>query len=84
MYILGTGPSFDHSTSTASGHYFYLEANEPAGAASVARLITYPIAPSLDCSFTFYSHMYGKDIGSLNVLVRSVRRWKMLLRHENL
>lgn len=70
--LTGTGPSFDHTTSVAYGHYFYLDANVATGPGSVARLISYSIAPGSDCSFTFYSHMYGRNIGSLRVLLRSV------------
>lgn len=70
--LTGTGPSFDHTTFLSYGHYFYLDGSASAGPGSVARLISYPLAPGSDCSFTFYSHMYGRNIGSLRVLVRSV------------
>lgn len=70
--LTGTGPSFDHTTFVVYGHYFYLDGNAIAGPGSVARLISYSIAPGSDCSFTFYSHMYGRNIGSLRVMLRSV------------
>ncbi|XP_071520575.1 LOW QUALITY PROTEIN: MAM and LDL-receptor class A domain-containing protein 1-like [Panulirus ornatus] len=70
-YTLGTGPNFDHTSSSHRGHYFYLETSHPQRYNEKAWLVSYPIMAGPNCIFTFYSHMFGKDIGSLTVLVRN-------------
>ncbi|MPC07725.1 MAM and LDL-receptor class A domain-containing protein 1 [Portunus trituberculatus] len=64
----GTGPNFDHTTSDGSGHYLYVESSV-SGGGKVARLITYPIKADPICSLTFFSHMHGRGMGYLRVLV---------------
>lgn len=67
-YVAGTGPSFDHTTSDESGHYLYMDGSVP-GEGRVAHLVTYHIKSDPICSFSFYSHMYGRNIGYLRVLL---------------
>ncbi|XP_065183994.1 MAM and LDL-receptor class A domain-containing protein 1-like [Sycon ciliatum] len=69
----GTGPSFDHTTNTTSGYYMYIETSLPRTSGDKAQLMS-PLyqEPSTTCSFTFWYHMYGASIGSLNVYI--VRR----------
>nr|XP_054757011.1 MAM and LDL-receptor class A domain-containing protein 1-like [Lytechinus pictus] len=66
-----TGPSADVTYGTAFGHYMYIEASQPNSPGAVARLIGPHISmesTSAICwSLSF--HMYGQDIGSLNILV---------------
>ncbi|XP_046559779.1 MAM and LDL-receptor class A domain-containing protein 1-like [Haliotis rubra] len=66
----GTGPSSDHTYGTRLGHYMYIESSAPRRPGDVARLnsfiLTGPTSPSC---LTFWYHMYGISIGSLNVYV---------------
>jgi hypothetical protein len=67
-----TGPKRDHTTGLASGHFVYLEASEgPQN--SKARLISpsYTVKLGSKCDFRAFYHMYGKDIGSLNIYLRT-------------
>ena len=58
------------------GHYIYLESSSPRSQGEQARLLSTRI-PSAgaryiqNCSLEFWYHMYGADIGSLNVYIRS-------------
>nr|XP_053646985.1 MAM and LDL-receptor class A domain-containing protein 1-like [Cherax quadricarinatus] len=69
--ILGTGPNFDHTTSSYAGHYMYLETSHPQQYNEKAWLVSYLIIAGPDCTITFYSHIYGTSIGSLTVLIRN-------------
>ncbi|XP_078334103.1 MAM and LDL-receptor class A domain-containing protein 1-like [Crassostrea virginica] len=66
-----TGPSSDHTYGTSAGHYMYIEASSPARPGQLARLFTpkYP-AVNQDQCLQFYYHMYGSQIGKLNVKLR--------------
>lgn len=63
-----TGPSFDHTKGTRDGYYMYLETSAPRVTGDKARLLSqvYP-GSNTDKCFMFYYHMYGSDIGNLNV-----------------
>ncbi|XP_006819777.1 neuropilin-1-like [Saccoglossus kowalevskii] len=64
-----TGPSFDHTLGTATGHYLYIEgSNREIG--NKANIIT-PILEyrSAHICVRFYYHMYGAHIGALNVYI---------------
>ncbi|EDO47788.1 predicted protein [Nematostella vectensis] len=68
----GTGPSKDHSTNTASGHYMYTETSWPRQPGDNARLNSPVIkAASRDCYLRFFYHMHGNHIGSLLVYTRT-------------
>ncbi|XP_067654295.1 MAM and LDL-receptor class A domain-containing protein 1-like isoform X2 [Haliotis asinina] len=66
----GTGPASDHTYGTRSGHYMYIETSEPRRTGDVARLnsFRFPGSTSPTC-LTFWYHMYGISIGTLNVYV---------------
>ncbi|XP_072266114.1 MAM domain-containing glycosylphosphatidylinositol anchor protein 1 isoform X6 [Pyxicephalus adspersus] len=74
-----TGPERDNS-GTQEGFYMFIEASKPRRAGDRARLISpmynvtvakiKPKAPSYCISF--YYHMYGRHIGYLNVLLRTM------------
>lgn len=66
----GTGPTADHTYGTPTGHYMYIEASAPSRPGQLARLFT-PVytAVSQDQCLQFYYHMYGRQIGTLNVKV---------------
>ncbi|XP_070537565.1 neuropilin-1a-like [Ptychodera flava] len=66
-----TGPSSDHTQgSGGSGQYLYIEASSNYG--KTARLVSSPINPSLSdpCTMVFHYHMYGTNIGNLQILFR--------------
>lgn len=60
------------------GHYMYIEASVPRNPGQKARLLTpqYPATQTPQC-MTFYYHMYGKNIGSLNVRVCKYKNTEM-------
>nr|XP_006006576.1 PREDICTED: MAM domain-containing glycosylphosphatidylinositol anchor protein 1 [Latimeria chalumnae] len=71
-----TGPTTDRS-GDPQGYFMFIEASRPRAIGDKARLISpqYNItskAPYYKTAYciSFYYHMYGKHIGSLNVLVR--------------
>ena len=67
-----TGPKRDHTTGLSEGHYIYLETSfKPQN--SKARIIspTFTVKSGSKCDFRFFYHMLGKDIGSLNIYLRT-------------
>ncbi|MGH0143242.1 UNVERIFIED_CONTAM: hypothetical protein FKN15_078375 [Acipenser sinensis] len=72
-----TGPTKDRS-GTREGYYMYIEASRPRVPGDKARLVSplYNVTTKAKGPYntpfciSFYYHMYGKHIGSLNVLVR--------------
>jgi hypothetical protein len=66
-----TGPSFDHTLGTADGWYIYLETSFPAKPSDSARIYSDKInGNSVNC-LKFWYHMYGANIGSLNVIAQN-------------
>jgi len=67
-----TGPKRDHTTGLSEGHYIYLETSHELQN-SKARIIstTFTVKPGSKCDFRFFYHMLGKDIGSLNIYLRT-------------
>ena len=53
--------------SLGNGFYIYIETSSPRVLGDVARLISPPILPSSPVCLTFWYHMYGDTIGTLNV-----------------
>ncbi|XP_045428738.1 MAM domain-containing glycosylphosphatidylinositol anchor protein 1 isoform X3 [Pipistrellus kuhlii] len=66
-----TGPPTDVS-GTPEGYYMFIETSRPRELGDRARLVSplYNASAKFYCVSFFY-HMYGKHIGSLNLLVRS-------------
>ncbi|CAF4116591.1 unnamed protein product, partial [Rotaria magnacalcarata] len=66
-----TGPNFDHTS--GSGYYVFIEASSPRIPGDHARLISALQYPSSTAQrLTFWYHMYGSDIGTLNVFVQMI------------
>ncbi|CAF3769976.1 unnamed protein product, partial [Adineta steineri] len=66
-----TGPNRDHTTGYATGGYALIEASYPQVPGHKARLISRPFEPKTNqCNMVFYYHMFGADVGELNVYVR--------------
>ncbi|XP_077978885.1 MAM and LDL-receptor class A domain-containing protein 1-like [Glandiceps talaboti] len=63
-----TGPQTDHTKGTADGVYMYLEASN-VGEGVVSKLISAPYDANNqeDICLNFWYHMYGSDIGTLQV-----------------
>lgn len=64
-----TGPSVDHTTLSNQGHFMFIESSFPQRNGSIARLLS-PSYTGTRC-LTFYYHMWGADIGLLNVLTKN-------------
>nr|BAC16239.1 myosinase-II [Todarodes pacificus] len=70
-----SGPTTDHTVKTFEGFYIYVNAFKNYN--SVAKIQSPEITPGDHC-FTFWYHMYGRDIGSLNVnLVNKGLSWTL-------
>ena len=67
-----TGPTYDHTYGTNYGRYMHIEASSPRVTGDKARLISRPYTQSetngtsAEC-LTFYYHMFGYYMGTLNV-----------------
>ena len=65
-----TGPSYDHTYQTELGHYMYIEASF-SNYGEKARLITPKVTASpTGVCVTFWYHMFGATMGTLNVYTR--------------
>ncbi|XP_019632080.1 PREDICTED: MAM and LDL-receptor class A domain-containing protein 1-like [Branchiostoma belcheri] len=68
----GTGPSVDHTNRDPTGHYIYIESSAPRQPGDKARIRTPPFSQAYDgCKLRLFYHMYGVDVGSLNVYRRT-------------
>ncbi|XP_077978862.1 MAM and LDL-receptor class A domain-containing protein 1-like [Glandiceps talaboti] len=70
----GIGPGYDHTKGDSSGHYIYfdtLEANQQGDTSWISSHVFLPSSSGDNCQMRFYYHMYGSDIGSLNVYKHS-------------
>ena len=65
-----TGPGVDHSTGLNSGHFLYLESSYPSKRGQTAKLLS-PVIGAVDqsklCHLSFFYHMYGADMGTMNI-----------------
>ncbi len=65
-----TGPTTDHTlTSSGSGKYIYLESSSCNGITSTAFSPVLDITTLTNPQLSFYYHMYGTDMGTLDVFV---------------
>jgi len=63
----GTGPSADHTS--GNGYYMYIETSSPRQQGDKAVLNSPQLQFSGSMCLKFYYHMYGSDIGTLNVII---------------
>nr|XP_054757452.1 MAM and LDL-receptor class A domain-containing protein 1-like [Lytechinus pictus] len=63
---IGTGPSADHTTQTPYGKYALIDAMS-GNEEDVARLYSDDLPIGTQMCLTFWYHMYGAHVGSLNV-----------------
>ncbi|XP_041467171.1 MAM and LDL-receptor class A domain-containing protein 1-like [Lytechinus variegatus] len=66
-----TGPEYDMTPNAQNGHYMYIEADPPQKEGDLALLIGPHMSHDTDTTscWSFYYNMYGKDTGSLEVLL---------------
>ena len=82
---IGTGPSVDQTTGTPAGRYLYIEASDILNKPSKAKLISENYNPGQYC-MSFWYHLYGRDIGTLNIwtridLVQPELQWRLVKRN---
>ncbi|XP_041460946.1 MAM and LDL-receptor class A domain-containing protein 1-like [Lytechinus variegatus] len=70
-----TGPSNDHTLGTSQGHYAYIETSS-SGNKYNAILQSIDFTPRIEGCFSFWYHMYGKEMGTLNVHLLEVQTGK--------
>ena len=70
----GTGPSVDHTLGTAAGFYLYYETSNPvsAGQTAVYRGPCFDLSPLSAPQLSFWYHMFGADMGTLDLEVSEV------------
>ena len=67
-----TGPVADHTLADEQlGRFLYIEASKPQMQGDKARLWSPRITGSDNCSVRFFYHMYGDDVGSLSLLLKT-------------
>eukprot|EP00794_Sanderia_malayensis_P013852 gene13852-15300_t len=76
-----TGPDNDHTFGNKPhvleiGHYLYTEASSPAETGDIAVLQSQEFPPTTGQCMSFWYHMFGEDIGCLEVHVRDEKTGK--------
>ena len=66
---VGTGPDIDHTFGTPEGMYLYIEASNVFNQDAKAWLISEYYNSGAHC-LVFWYHLYGPDIGTLNIYTR--------------
>ena len=67
-----TGPTVDHTTGKTSGHYVYIESSGlPANSTAMLESPVYRSTGKM-CGMRFAYHLYGSDIGKLEVIVQDL------------
>ena len=68
------GPLADHTLGTANGTYMYIETSRSGSDQDPAQLETAMYVSSADkCKLTFWYSMYGRDVGNMNVYLKTER-----------
>lgn len=79
----GTGPSADHTKGTNSGFYLFIESSQPRKQGDAAR-ISFSLQPPVGiCAMRFWYHMYGTNVGQLNVYMFSLNTGMVLMSNVN-
>jgi hypothetical protein len=78
----GTGPSSDHTYGNKEGHYMYIDAGDywNRRATGDRAILESPNVQgsSKTCTMAFYYHMWGRNIGSLMVYMRTDKEFRLL------
>ncbi len=64
-----TGPSTDHTTGTVDGRFLFMEASYPSriGERALLESSVFLPTPTYGLCMQFWYHMYGSDMGQLNI-----------------
>ncbi|KAK7098916.1 hypothetical protein V1264_003131 [Littorina saxatilis] len=65
-----TGPAFDHTKGTDGGYYMYIETSNPQHANDTAHLASQPVNDGQPKCLTFWYHMFGPHVNTLNVYTK--------------
>ncbi|WAR02788.1 MLRP1-like protein, partial [Mya arenaria] len=65
-----TGPPNDHTLGTRQGSYMYIEASSPRTTGQKARFFSTPNPATNGACVSFFYHMYGRQMGTLNVYAK--------------
>ncbi|RDD40324.1 MAM and LDL-receptor class A domain-containing protein 2 [Trichoplax sp. H2] len=67
-----SGPSFDHTLGTRLGYYMFFSARSNSANKTAQMTLTQTFGtPSATCQMRFWYHLYGPDIGALNVYAQT-------------
>ncbi|XP_061173555.1 MAM and LDL-receptor class A domain-containing protein 2-like [Saccostrea echinata] len=76
----GTGPSGDHTYGSRTGYYMYIESSRPRRANDTAQLIYNLNVPTSPCAMRLWYHMYGQNVGQLNIYIKTLNKGTVLLK----
>ena len=76
----GTGPTADHTYGTKTGYYMYIESSRPQRPNDTAQLVYNLNVPTSPCALRLWYHMYGQNIGQLNIYIRTLNQGTVLLK----
>ncbi|XP_065198014.1 MAM and LDL-receptor class A domain-containing protein 2-like [Sycon ciliatum] len=75
----GTGPGSDHTFGNSTGHYVYIETSAPFATGDKGQMTSLTMAASgPGCMLSFWYHMLGSGIGSLNVYMNNAKGQQLL------
>ncbi|KAM9845004.1 MAM and LDL-receptor class A domain-containing protein 1 [Aulostomus maculatus] len=66
-----TGPDSDHTTSTPTGHYYYMPSSAADRAGMTAKMFSPLYLAGEGACVQLWYHMYGRGIGTLNIYQQS-------------
>ncbi|KAJ8050465.1 MAM and LDL-receptor class A domain-containing protein 2 [Holothuria leucospilota] len=66
----GTGPTKDHTLGSSAGHYAFIESSYPQTQGDLAHLLSPMFEGDRTRCLEFYLHMYGDQMGTLNIYRR--------------
>lgn len=75
-----TGPTADHTYGTRTGYYMYIESSRPQRPNDTAQLVYNLNVPTSPCALRLWYHMYGQNVGQLNIYIKTLNRGTVLLK----
>nr|XP_054757008.1 MAM and LDL-receptor class A domain-containing protein 2-like [Lytechinus pictus] len=66
-----TGPLYDHTLGTSLGHYLYVDSSQGSGYSKAILMSPELHDASPSCLMEIWVHLYGTDVGSLGVFLKS-------------
>ena len=74
---VGTGPRNDHTTNSNKGSYMYVDASWPAKVNDSAWLLQSMITNTNGFCMSFWYHMFGPHVGTLNLWLQVIIKIKI-------